>query len=133
MTTDKNITIVSQKDVTAAGINLRSDGIIHINFKQIEELTPAYVYEIFESVKEMGGGKKYPTLITVKKHMYIGEETRKIWADGKKNCYSSAEAMILYNIAIKLIGNFFIQFHKPERPTRMFDNEEKGIEWLLTR
>lgn len=132
MVKQPDIKILEERSIEAAIVRLRSDGLLHLEFRQLEELTPAHVLEIFNTVEMIGGGKKYPTLITVKKYMQIGEETRRIWADENKNKFSSAEAMILYNMAVKLIGNFFIQYHQPPRPTRMFNSEEKGIEWLYS-
>lgn len=132
MVKPQNIQILAEQELPAAFVRLRSDGLMHLEFKQVEEFTPAHAYEIFDTVEAIGQGKKYPTLITVKKYMQIGEETRRIWADETKNKLSTAEAMILYNIAVKLVGNFFIQYHQPPRPTRMFNSEDKGVEWLHT-
>lgn len=32
----------------------------------------------------------------------------------------------------KIIGNLALRFSKPKYPTRLFTNEEKAIEWLLS-
>ncbi len=30
----------------------------------------------------------------------------------------------------KIVGNFFLKFDKPARPTKIFTKEEEAVEWL---
>ena len=43
-----------------------------------------------------------------------------------------ASAVIVNNLAYKLIANFYMRFNKPKRPFKTFSNEKDAIEWLLT-
>ncbi len=122
--------ILIQEEVEAAFVALRSDGIIHYTFKPIEDLKIEHALEMFETVGRIGKAKKYPTLLTVNKYMNIESEVRQLWADSSVNKYASAEAMVLMNVAIKLIGNFYIQINKPVIPTQMFTSEKPALEWL---
>jgi hypothetical protein len=125
-----NVTILQEIEATAAFVSLRSDNIIHITFKPIEDFTIDNALEIFEAVYIIGKGKKFPTLISINKYMNIESDVRKLWAASSVNKYSYAEAMVLNNIANKLIGNFYIQINKPTVPTQIFTQEKEAIEWL---
>ena len=41
-----------------------------------------------------------------------------------------ASALVVKNSASRLVGNFFIRFNNPITPTKVFNNEEKALEWL---
>jgi hypothetical protein len=41
-----------------------------------------------------------------------------------------ASAFVLNSLATRLTGNFFIRFHKPVNPTRLFNDEKKAFDWL---
>lgn len=41
-----------------------------------------------------------------------------------------AEAIIIKSISVRILGNVYINFHKPTVPTKMFNKEEDAIEWL---
>lgn len=38
--------------------------------------------------------------------------------------------MVTNSLANKLLGNFFIKFHKPKTPARIFSDEKTALEWL---
>ena len=46
--------------------------------------------------------------------------------------FSIAEAMVVKNLAQRLIVSFYLKFNKPAVPSKAFDNEEDAIKWLLT-
>ncbi|HTF02478.1 MAG TPA: hypothetical protein VK826_00570 [Bacteroidia bacterium] len=41
-----------------------------------------------------------------------------------------AEAILVTSLAIRLIGNFFVRFYKPNIPIKLFDNEADALNWL---
>ena len=44
-----------------------------------------------------------------------------------------AEAIIIGSLPVRIMGNFYLKFHKPEVPTRMFDDREEALKWLRAR
>ena len=127
---NSELSILRKAETAAVNLHLRSDGIVHLIFKPIEELSIDNALETFEMAGILSKGKKIPTLITAHRFMNIENEVRKLWADGSVNRYSKAEALVLKNVAVKLIGNFYIQINKPSMPTQMFTAEEPAVEWL---
>jgi hypothetical protein len=111
---------------------MRDEGIIHVKITGKEEVDLDTVKKIIKEIGEKTQGQKRPILITSEYFTAPGPETRRYMAAASSNPYSSASAYITRTFAEKLIGNAYIQFNKPARPTRMFTSENKAIEWLKT-
>lgn len=60
----------------------------------------------------------------------VGDDARKYAAGEDSNKYTIADAFVINSIALKLVGNFYIRYNKPVRPTRIFNNEEDALVWL---
>jgi hypothetical protein len=41
-----------------------------------------------------------------------------------------AEAVVIKSLTVRLLGNFYMQFHKPGVPTKMFDDRYEAMRWL---
>jgi hypothetical protein len=83
---------------------------------------------IFEAVR-LAGGKKYTVLLDANVTGDISHKARDEFAKSK---YRLAVAIVTSSLANKLLGNFFIKFHKPLSSSRIFSDEPSAIEWLRT-
>jgi len=50
--------------------------------------------------------------------------------DVKENLYTKATAFLISSTSMMLLGNFYLNFHHPTRPTKIFTSEEKAVAWL---
>jgi hypothetical protein len=46
--------------------------------------------------------------------------------------FSIAEAMLVKNLAQRIIVSFYLKINKPNKPSRAFNTEEDAINWLLS-
>jgi hypothetical protein len=46
--------------------------------------------------------------------------------------FSLAEALVVKNLAQKLIVNFYLKFNNPSVPSKAFNTEDEAIKWLLS-
>ena len=123
----------SDKIQTKAGsIYLQTNGILRIEIAKTDEITISNVKEFLEVIKELGEGKAFCNLIVVKDFIHIDSETRKFNASEEANMYTIAEALIIKSSALRIVGNFYIRFNKPTRPTRIFTRENEATTWLKT-
>lgn len=108
-------------------IYLRHDDIIEIDFCNgfYGELTEAK--QIVEMIKEISKGKKYPLLVVYADDNLFSKEAREFVSS---HTYTSADALVGFSMALRLIGNFYLNFNKPVRPTKLFDNIENAVKWL---
>lgn len=119
-------------DLPASAVTLRADGIMHFDIKPVNEFMVNDVHDILNAVKEIGGGKKFLNMITIKQYVTIHREARTLSASEAGNIFTIADAMVVNSTALKLVMNLYMSFDKPMRPTRNFTTEEKAIEWLKT-
>jgi hypothetical protein len=75
-------------------------------------------------------GKKFPLLIVTGEYTLPTPEARAYIATPESDPYASAEAYVVKSLSQKLVGNVYLSFNKPARPTRIFNSEEKALEWL---
>lgn len=118
---------------TAIGtISIQEEGIIRYEIDNVDEITRENLDEYFEVVKNLGGGKAFCNLVIMEKFVQVGEDARKYAASEENNTYTIADAFVINSFALKIVGNFYIRYDKPVRPTRLFTNEEDALKWLRT-
>ena len=84
---------------------------------------------IVEAVR-LAEGKNYAILLNANVSGNISFEAREEFAKSEKRI---AVAIVTDLLANKLLGNFFIKFHKPSSSSRIFSDEQTAIEWLRTQ
>ncbi|TND10528.1 MAG: hypothetical protein FD123_170 [Bacteroidetes bacterium] len=75
-------------------------------------------------------GEKYVVLADIRKLKSMSNEARHYLAGRESERLHEAVAILVENTSTRLLANFFINFHKPTRPTRIFTSEEKAKAWL---
>lgn len=126
------IEILKQINFDNKAIALRSDGIVLVTIKTNEDVEIKDVVEVVSALEEIGKGKKFPLLIVSPKYTLPSPEARAYIATAESDPFACAEAYVIQSFSQKLVGNIYISFNKPARPTRIFTSEEKAIEWLKT-
>lgn len=124
------INIIKQIDFENKSVGLRSDGIVLVSINTDEDVEVKDVIEIVSAIEEIGKGKKFPLLIKTLKYTLPSPEARAYIATVESDPFASAEAYVIQSFSQKLVGNMYIKFNKPARPTRIFTSEEKAVEWL---
>ena len=71
----------------------------------------------------------YPFVIDLRGIRSISKEAREYM--GKEGSqYVTAGALLTNSFLAKTLGNFFLAINTPKVPSKLFDDEEKAIEWL---
>lgn len=130
MGNDRTVKTIDWVRLPAADVRLREDGIVHMDIKDEIQVTVDIIREINKAVEKMGGGKKYPNLITAGRYTSITKEARDFAASEEANIYTLADAYVLQAFHQKILGNFFVKVIKPLNPVRFFDDEKEAVEWL---
>lgn len=127
----KGVTFIKQIELRSVEIKLRSDGIMQFDLKPCDDFSINDLKEVNAAADALGEeGKAYPRLTFVKYFLNMGQELRAYAASEESNRTTVAAAFVTNVLALKFVGNFYISFNKPVRPTRLFDSEEKAVEWL---
>lgn len=84
-----------------------------------------------EAVKQLTNNEKHLLVVDARGiDVYVSKEARTFSADRKAADPCIAKAFIVNSTANRLIGNFYINFNKPNIPTKLFSTVEKATEWL---
>lgn len=126
--------IIKQIEFEYAKVQLLSNGIIRI------EMFDGYIIDLEESVQiniaegELLGGKLGEGLIYMiaESTTQFTNEAREFSASKEGLRFSKAEALIVKNLAQKIVVNFYLKINNPSVPSKAFNTEEEAIEWLLT-
>ena len=129
---DKNVEILATELCEAFVIQLRGDGILHSHTKSGIDFNIQSLKKFNVVMGEMLNHKMAPLLITFDDFAIPPTETRDFWAKKESCPYASADAYLTTTFSHKLIGNIYLHFNKPERPTKIFTKKEDAIEWLKT-
>jgi hypothetical protein len=122
--------IIHSRQFAFFSVSLRSDGLVLVQINGNEEIDRPHVEEIVNTIGEWGNGKKFPLLIVVGEYTLPTPEARSYIATAESDPYASAEAYVIQSFSQKLVGNVYLSFNKPARPTKLFNSEEKAVEWL---
>ena len=120
------------REITTSGlrVSLREDGIIetrnHAGFQGPDGIENAI--ENMKAVTAISEGTLRPILNYLPDH-YVTDEAQEYYANHPPAALASA--MIAKSFIQKLIGNFLINFKKLPIPTRMFEDDEKAVQWLM--
>jgi hypothetical protein len=130
LTPDKKVEITETRVCEAFTLRLRSDGILHSHTSSGLEFNVESLKKFNMVMGEMVNYRKVPLLITLDEFAIPPVETRVFWAKKESCPYASADAYIAVNIGHKIIGNFYLKFNRPGRPTKIFTNQDDAVTWL---
>lgn len=108
------------------------DGLSWITFESGAEITGEDAAMLLEFAKRTYvDAEYYRVLIDLRSNPTISKEARDFAASGPIRGYISAFAILASDLSMRLVGNFFIHFHKPDQPTKIFTDENEARKWLM--
>lgn len=110
---------------------LYNNGIIEITWdSSIENIEVKHLKEMQRIVSLLGKEKKMPLLFKPHDFLHLTNDAGKYATSAEGTKYSLAIAVMIDNVAKKLLMNFFVKMNKPIVPTKSFSNKEEAIIWL---
>jgi len=109
-------------------------GLAWLTFEPGVELSGEDVTRLLELAKITANDQEYfRVIIDLRTSPVITDEARKFAASGAPSDYISSFAILVHDLPMRLVGNFFIRFHKPKQPTKIFSNTEEAVQWSLAQ
>lgn len=109
---------------------LRKDGIVHYRMKANCLILLPDILQHYEIFKKKYEGQKFLNLYEFEENAEVDDNVRKWASDPSGNNFTIADAFVIQSMAQKMIGNFYLTFHKPVKPTKLFNNVEDALKWL---
>lgn len=121
-------TILESKNHLATYI--LDNGIVYATFHRGVRLKLDDAKFLLEERLKFIGNKSYPTIIDMRGLKSMDKETRDFLGQDKAAVGITAGALVIDSFISKVIGNIFLKFYTPPRPTKMFHSVEEAEEWL---
>lgn len=118
-----------QIDTPVANLILDND-VLFVKMKAGIEFDEATLEDLFIASNQLAEFKKRHVIVDTRKSFDSSPEVRNLYASDKYIKYRHSDAFIVNSLPMRLLVNFYISFHKPKIPTKMFNNEEKAINWI---
>lgn len=125
-----NYKLIDELDIGPMIYRLYEHRIFHAIVKSGEKVSLEMTKKGYEFLDRNGGGRFY-NLYQFESYAEMDPEVRDWAADTSGNNYTYCDALIISNLAQKIIANFYIKFNKPKMPTKIFTSTEKAMDWIL--
>jgi hypothetical protein len=112
-------------------ITLLPNGIIKVQLLSDVTIGLTESIEINKVVGELSNQKEALVLILASNTTHFTKDARDFSASYQGLKYSIAEAIVVTNLAQKILVSLYLKINKPSKPTKAFDTEELAIIWLL--
>lgn len=107
-----------------------NDGILINRIKEHNLIEEKDVRELLSLTEKYTNNKRYPFLIVMSEFTLLTKEAKILSGSEEGTRFSLCEAVLLNNIANKIIFNTYLLISKPKVPTRAFTNSNDAFEWL---
>lgn len=111
-------------------VGIRDDSIIHVFYKEHTELDVKLQLEMLDVYIQLCGDKHYPFIFEAEEYITITKEARDNALSLEDKSPLALSAILVKNLAHKLIADFYLKFNKPKRPYKVFKDFQEGINWL---
>jgi len=113
-----------------ARVGMRSDGIVQTDIFDEQELSVADVKEVIIAIGQIAQQQMSGQLIIAGTLSGPDLPAMKFIASEGSSPYAIAEAYVITSLSQKILAQFYLNFNKPARPTKMFSEETPAVIWL---
>lgn len=97
-------------------------GHIDLGIEELEEL--------LEFTNHVTQYKKRYTIIDTRSDYTSKSEVQKYYAEHEHVKYRFADAFVVNSLAMRMLVNFYIRFHNPKIPTKLFNDMTSAVNWI---
>ncbi len=115
-----------------AKLDLLDDNIVRIEMFDKRSIGEHECREINNSIGILTDGRQARILLVPQPNTIFDHGAREFSASDEGLQFTIADALIVNNLAHKILVSFYLKFNKPKKPSKAFENEEDAIKWLLT-
>jgi hypothetical protein len=118
-------------ETACAIVELAPNGILYVRIKEDAQINIDEVDAIDNAIISLSGGAPCFILVIPGVGSNADNEARQHAANRRKEKRIVAEAIVVSNLPLRMLANFYIRFNKPKQKVKVFSSEEDGLEWLL--
>jgi hypothetical protein len=118
-------------EIEEAIITLKDNDIVYVYFKSGVVIDCDTQEKLLLNYGEITKGKLHPFLFYADEQVSITKEARDNAIVIEDRAYAIASAILVNNLAHRLIANFYLKFNKPQKPYKVFNRKKDAVNWLL--
>lgn len=111
-------------------ITLTADNVVRVDFKADIDFDIEDAKLLFEVLKSFYKGEKMLVLINTGEGVMISGEAREFTASDEVSAIVKADAVVVNNLATRLLVRAIETTNKTQRLMKLFGTEKEAIDWL---
>lgn len=119
-------------DLGFATVSKLENSIIKIDMTPSSVIDLEECEKITKAIGDLTNKKQALILMIAENSTNFTTEARAFSASELGSIYTIADAMIVKNLAQKIMVSFYLKINKPIRPSKAFNSESEAIKWLLS-
>lgn len=108
---------------------LYKNRIFHVYIPKNMKIEKKIIESGYTFLNNNGGGRFY-NLYEFDSFADADPEVREWAADENGNHYTYCDAIVIRNLAQKIMSDFYTRVNKPKMPTKIFYSVNKAIDWI---
>lgn len=126
-----NTTLVPTIETIVSVLTIHENGIGQMHFKDDIVMEISNQMEHLNGLIEITNGQPTPFIVTTGKRVLISREARDNAVLIEDISPVNAMAVIVQNLAYRLVADFYLRFNKPKIPYKVFTDQEKAMDWCM--
>jgi hypothetical protein len=122
--------VSNEIDLGHSKLELLDDDIVRIVIREKDIVTAKEAGAMNDAIGELSGGKEVFVMILAEDAAQFDKSAREFSASAAGTIFTKADALVVRNLAHRILANFYISFNKPLKPSRVFNSEEEAIAWF---
>ncbi|MBL7920084.1 MAG: hypothetical protein JNJ40_07195 [Bacteroidia bacterium] len=110
-------------------MELKFDDVIYMYTFEDAQIEIPEIDELNLKTRSLVGDKPYYIIVIPGIGTTSSHEARK-YAAKLKDKNIVAEAIVITNLAIRLLANFYMSINRPEQKIKLFSNETAALDWI---
>lgn len=127
-----NYSILKQTETRSSVISLCSDGIVRVMGKSNEVMDEKRMQHNIAEYNKMIDGKSYAFLYYTEDDTFVfGSDAIRYAKSNQDSFPKTCIAVMVKNLAQKIVANFYLKFSPQKSPMRIFTNMRDAEAWCL--
>lgn len=121
--------LVDSATVDGLFLAIYENGLLHVKVPRYFSIDMEVFLNCQKYIRTLGEDKQYHFIFEFASFSEVDPELRKKRASNTGTEFSLSDALVISNLPQKMMGDFYLKFNKPVRPTKFFFSLEKAVEW----
>lgn len=129
----KDYSYIKEINTNTVRLRLLLSGVVHYTYLPNSEVDVSEHQLNHVALVEITGNKKMPLLIDADEVINLTPDARKLVRELEEIVPVTKRAIVIKTLSHRLLANFYIAFNKPIVPTKVFNNYDDALNWLMNK